>query len=57
VEEGEPSDQSAGKEKKIKDLEELVARFTSESRDMLMSIQMLQDENAELRKKIDNSAA
>ena len=52
VEENQASDQSTENEEKIKDLEELVARFTNESRDMLMSIQMLQDENTELRKKI-----
>jgi chromosome segregation ATPase len=57
VAEDEPNDQTAESEEKIKDLEDLVGRFANESRDMLMSIQMLQDENAELRNKIDNSVA
>ena len=57
VEENGPNDQLTESEQKVKDLEELVDRFTNESRDMLMSIQMLQDENAELRNKIDNPAA
>lgn len=50
---GPVSPESGDTNEKVKDLEELVDRFTTESRDMLMSIQMLQDENSELRNKID----
>ncbi|MBL4608524.1 MAG: hypothetical protein JKY01_11950 [Pseudomonadales bacterium] len=50
IEEDESAGENSDNTEKVKDLEELVGRFTIESRDMLLSIQMLQDENNTLRK-------
>ena len=50
----EEDDQDKSSEtEKIQELEKLVERFTRESRDMLISIQMLQDENTMLKNKRD----
>jgi hypothetical protein len=55
VEENKPANSANNDSEKVKDLEALVTQFTRESRDMLLSIQMLQDENNELRSKVDNA--